>query len=112
MERKESERYEKWLRSVSKLFSGQSYQPMYITPRKAIYEPYLTKVVIFPKTLYDKNTLESLTDQEKYGLALNDTTGECRVYGTDEYTNMLNEHTPLDRYVWTYIVKISENVKK
>lgn len=72
-------------------------------PIENIYEPFKVYVLTFSKRYYDRNSLENLSDIEKYNLANGDRMN-CAIYDSTEYTNLLNEYRLMDRYVYTYIV--------
>lgn len=64
-----------------------------------------TFVLTFHKICYDRQMIESLSEREKYELAISDKRG-CCVYTSNEYTDLLNNHKPMETYVFTYIVNI------
>ena len=64
------------------------------------------KVLLFDKGHFKRDELDSKSDIEKYELALKMDKICCWVYTADEYTEMLNNFKPVEKYVWTYIVSI------
>ena len=62
-------------------------------------------VLLFDKGHYKRDDLNAKSDMEKYTIALWDKR-RCWLYTADEYTDMLNNFKPIEKYVWTYIVVI------
>lgn len=68
---------------------------------------YKIVVLLFDKGHYRRNDLDDKSDFEKFTLASWDKR-HCWQYAADEYTDMLNNFKPVEKYVWTYIVVIPE----
>lgn len=62
-------------------------------------------VVTLDKGHYKKKDLEEMSDKEKFETALKDNK-RCQVYTRYEYEDLINAFKPLEKYVWTYIVRV------
>lgn len=62
-------------------------------------------VLQFPKIGYKRETLEKMSDSEKYLLAKNDS-NNCTILSLDEYTQILNDSIPVEKCVYTYFLDI------
>ncbi len=101
--REDLEDFHKWLVMVSNLMDGIVPQDELTSHTLNNYNSITVKVLTFCKRTYDKETIESKTDKEKYLIALNDNEN-CRIMDANEYTKKLNESIPMETYVYTYIV--------
>lgn len=66
---------------------------------------YSTKVLVFDKMFYDRFNIEKLDDIAKFNKAMNNPS-TARIYTAEQYSKMLNDVEPMDKYVLTYIVNI------
>ena len=101
--REDLENFHKWLVFVSNLLDGVVLHTECEDARDGISNTdIMVKVLTFSKIAYKREDLESKTDEEKYELALSDKEN-CRIMDAKEYTDMLNEFRPMEKYVYTYI---------
>ncbi len=63
-------------------------------------------VLLFDKGHFKRDELDNKSDIEKYELASKMIKVYSWIYTADEYTEMLNNFKPIEKYVWTYIVTI------
>lgn len=64
-------------------------------------------VVTFDKGHYRKAELEELSDEEKFETARRDKK-RCYVHTKYEYEEIINSFKPLEKYVWTYIIRMPD----
>ena len=63
----------------------------------------MIKVITFDKRFYDRDTIEVLSDKDKYSIALADR-DNCSIINGNDYVNALNDSKPIEKYVYTYFV--------
>lgn len=95
--------------SVKKIANSIVVSNNKIKPTEDIYLPFTTIVARFSKSKYNKCAIDMLSDVDKYKLALADNEN-CQLYNKDDYSNMRNEHRPMEEFVLTYIINVPTTI--
>ena len=96
--------FHNWLVAISNIIDEGNTHDEQEKPTECNYDIF---VVTFDKGHYKKHDLENMTDKELYDIARKDHK-RCHVHTAREYENKLNSFEPLEKYVWTYIIRLKE----
>lgn len=102
---KENAELHNWLVSISKLINGELIHDDNKSPTERNCGVF---VLTFDKGHYRKHELDDMSIKELYETAQRDHK-KCHIHTAEEYEYLLNSFKPLEKYVWTYIIKTDNN---